>query len=146
MNPEPIKYRKGYKYSLWETAVIPTKVIGYNVRHHLFELSADGELTVHQDYPWDGPSGLTFDTPSSMRGALAHDALYEAMRLGLLPQECFHAANETLRWLCLADGMWTFRANLWFDAVERFGSAFAAYQPEQILTAPKDEIGVKTFQ
>ena len=132
-----INYRGGYKYSLWNMYRVQIGIRGYSIQHRLFELTEDGWLTIFADYPWDGPSGPTVDTPSFMRGSLVHDALYEMLRLGLLPHDpCFHLANLELRKICLEDGMWKWRAKYVFDAVERFGSAAAALRPEMIITAP----------
>ena len=137
MKGDKIFYRGGYKYSLWETYRVQIAIRGRTVTHRLFTLTPDGWLTIFADYPWDGPSGLTFDTPSFMRPSLIHDVLYEMLRLGLLPHDpCFHVANQELERLCLEDGMWEFRAHYVFLAVERFGSASAAVSPENIITAP----------
>lgn len=131
-----IKYRSGFKYSLWETYTSQTNILGYTVKHRLFELTPEGVITIFEDYPWDGPSGPTFDTPSSMRGSLEHDALYEMIRLGLLPLDCFHKANEELRNICKEDGMLSFRADYWFKGVEEFGKSHINIQEEIILIAP----------
>lgn len=131
-----IKYRSGYKYSLWETYRVQTNLLGYTVTHRLFALTPDGMLTIFEDYPWDGPSGPTIDTADFMRGSLVHDALYEMMRLGLLPQECFHLANLELHRICIEDGMSDFRAGYVLRGVESFGSAYAAVKPETIIEAP----------
>ena len=110
---------------------------GYTIKHHLFTLDPEGWLTIKADYPSDGPSGCTFDTKSFMRGAFVHDALYEMLRLGMLPHDpCFHMANLELKRICLEDGMYSWRADYVFWAVERFGSASAALRPEKILSAP----------
>ena len=137
MKGDVIQYRKGYKYSLWETYRCQTDLRGYEVTHRLFTLTPDGWLTVFADYPWDGPSGPTIDTPSFMRGSLVHDVLYEMLRLNLLPHDpCFHLANQELEKICLEDGMWQWRAHYVLLAVERFGSAAAAHQLERIIIAP----------
>ena len=135
---DTIQYRGGYKYSLWETYRVQLGYIrGHSVTHRLFTLDADGWLTVFADYPWDGPSGPTIDTPSFMRGSLVHDVLYEMLRLGLLPHDpCFHQANLELLAICLQDGMWRWRASIVYEAVEDFGSASAAIRPEGVLEAP----------
>lgn len=131
-----IQYRGGYKYSLWETYVGYVRIKGFTVRHRLFELDPDGKLTIFENYPWDGASGPTIDTKSSMRGSVVHDALYEMMRLGLLPQSCFELANEELRDTCKEDGMWHWRADGWYDAVEKCGHPSADVCDEKILFAP----------
>ena len=49
-------------------------------------LIAGGSLLVIKDgYAWDGASGPTVDTPATMYPALVHDALYQLMRLGIIP-------------------------------------------------------------
>ncbi len=107
------------------------------IKHRLFSLTNDGWLVIFEDYPWDGASGPTIDSKSSIRGSVVHDALYEMLRLGLLPHDpCFHLANLELRKILIEDGMWVWRANVWFRMVERFGSASAALRPENIVTAP----------
>ncbi len=137
MKDDHIQYRGGYKYSLWEDYRVQIGITGYTVTHRLFTLAPNGWLTVFADYPWDGPSGPTIDTPSFMRGSLVHDALYEMLRLGLLPHDpCFHLANRELEKICREDGMWPCRARYVFRAVEDFGSASAALAPEKTITAP----------
>jgi hypothetical protein len=132
-----ILYRRGYKYSLWTTYSVRTGITGHSVRHRLFELKPDGWLAIFEDYAWDGPSGPAIDTKSFMRGSLVHDALYEMLRLGLLPHDpCFHQANLELKKICLEDGMWRWRAAWVFWAVENYGSAAAALRPERLITAP----------
>ncbi len=43
---------------------------------------------------------------------------------------------EILRQMCLEDGMWSLRAKWIFEAVQDFGSAHAAVQPDKIYCAP----------
>jgi len=133
---EQVKYRTGYKYSLWEAYRVQIRIHGFTVKHRLFELDADGWLTVFEDYPWDGASGPTIDTKTSIRGSLVHDVLYEMIRLGLIPSYVRELADEELRDICKADGMWAWRADRWYAMVERFGGAHAAISRESILTAP----------
>lgn len=137
MKGDTIQYRGGYKYSLWETYRVQIAIRGHSVTHRLFTLDVGGWLTIFEDYPTDGPSGPTFDTKTFMRGAIVHDALYEMMRLGLIPHDpCFHLANLELEKICLEDGMMPCRARYVFRAVEAFGNASAALKSEQIISAP----------
>lgn len=137
MKGDQIQYRAGYKYSLWQTYRCQIGIFSYTITHRLFTLTPDGWITIFADYPWDGPSGPTIDTPSFMRGSLVHDVLYEMLRLGLLPHDpCFHLANLELEKICLEDGMWAFRAHYVLTAVEKCGDASAALAPEKIITAP----------
>ena len=70
-----VSYRKGYKYQLAEdfsqyVAIYPEK----DIKTQFIHLAMDGRLTILSGYAWDGPSGPTIDTKSSIRGSLIHDA------------------------------------------------------------------------
>lgn len=133
----PLKYGAGYKYQVYEDCWLKTNIVGYRVSHKFFELYEDGMLLVRAGYAWDGASGPTIDTKSSMRSSLGHDVFYQMLREGLLPHDpCFHLANEFLRDQSIEDGMWHWRADMWFDAVEDFGNANAAVQPDKVFVAP----------
>jgi len=121
-----IRYRDGYKYQLAEDFSIRTPFRPErDIETEFIILRRDGQLLIRRGYAWDGPSGPTFDSPSSMRGSLVHDALYQLMRLGLLPISCRPAADDLLYKLCVEDGMWRWRAWLWRREVRKF-AAFAA--------------------
>lgn len=136
MRNPTLKYCAGYKYQVYEVYQIQLEIYGFNVKHKFFELTEDGLLTIFVGYAWDGASGLTWDTPSSIIGSLVHDVLFQAMRLGLLQHDpCFTLANRELRRLCVNDGMYRWRAQMWYDFVTTLGSAYAAVQPDKVLTA-----------
>jgi hypothetical protein len=135
MNPQ-LKYRAGYKYVTHADYVIDIPLQGYEVAHEYFTLDAAGRLWIRRGYAWDGASGLTIDTDSSIIGSLVHDVLFQMLREGRLPQTTFTPANEILRRLCVNDGMYGWRAEIWRKAVEKFGSVHAAVKPPEVLTAP----------
>ena len=121
-----ISYRRGYKYQLAKTFTVTVKIFPFTVIDVGFiSLTTDGFLTIREGYASDGPSGPTMDTPSSIRGAFVHDALYQLLRLGFLPQgfrkDCDQAAYE----LWTEDGMWVWRARLWRRELNNFGSPAA---------------------
>ena len=133
-----IYYKSGYKYQLTgdyivQVGIYPEKIIstGY------LSLTPDGVLTILRGYAWDGPSGPTLDTKSFMRGSLVHDALYQLIRMGLLPTEERKAADKVLRRICKEDGMWSARAWWVYKAVRRAGgSAADPDNKKKIKTAP----------
>jgi hypothetical protein len=133
-----IRYRDGYKYQLCETykemiGIIPPS----NIITDYIRLTPKGVLTIMKGYAWDGASGPTIDTRSSMRGALIHDALYQLMRLGLLPESYREQADHLLHDICEQDGMWWWRADLWCEVVELFAAGCAKTGTERpILNAP----------
>ena len=141
---KPIIYYKNidrYRYELAADYQIIVKIRPENSIHHeYFSLTTGGLLTVKAGYMWDGPSGLAIDSKDFMRGSLMHDACYQVMRLGLLPQSYRQVADEELRRICLEDGMWPIRAWWVYNTVRMFAGSCAERQinlPEnRILTAP----------
>lgn len=136
---ERIRYRKGFKYQLHDThehklKVNPNKKISTG----FMSIGLDGVLTIRFSYAWDGPSGPTWDTESSMRGSLVHDALYQLLRMQLLPASYRKAADNELLYICIADGMWKWRAKAWYKSVRKLaGPAANPKSIKQIKSAPR---------
>ena len=126
-----IFYRKGYKYQLaedfcFDTGILQEKIIIIG----FINLDPDGHLLIKAGYAWDGPSGPTLDTHSSMRGSLVHDALYQLLRLEALDKRFRAEADKLLYTVCIEDGMWKLRAKLWYRAVVR--AATSAADPKNV--------------
>ena len=133
-----IQYREGYKYQLAYTAVFKTRIRpSVDIITEFIRLYTDGTLILMSGYAWDGASGPTIDTKTSMRGALIHDAFYQLMRQGHLSLEFRQDVDdEFLRYLLL-DGMWSVRANLWHRSVHRWAASAAnPKHRKKILRAP----------
>jgi hypothetical protein len=137
-----IRYRslRRYKYQLCETYRV---YVGIKLAEAIespggwLKLFKDGYLEIRKGYCWDGPSGPTIDSPNFMRPSLAHDALYQLMRLRLLDVKWRKHADELLREHCLEDGMSRFRSRYVYWAVRRFGSFSTDPKPEPaIVRAP----------
>ena len=131
------KLRK-YKYQLMHNYTIDIAIddLEEDVNTNFITLTTDGVLTVMNRYAWDGPSGPTIDTRSFMRGSLVHDALYQLMRGKYLDYTKHRKyADELLKKICLADGMFKFRAWYVYKAVQMFGEKNATPS-----TGPEDEI------
>ena len=91
-------------------------------------LDGQGQMFLRPDYRWDGASGLTIDTVSCRRAALAHDACYTMLRqrrLGLSGEAERKLADQWLRDLLLEDRMWGFRAAYWHWVVRWLGASAA---------------------
>ena len=88
----------------------------------LYAIHGDRTVSVDPGYAWDGPSGPTFDTGNSMRAALIHDVLYQAIREGGLPASYRRKADREFRRILKADGMTLLRRLAWWLAVRLFGS------------------------
>jgi len=131
---ERIEYRTGYKYQLATSYQIHTPVTPpEQISTDYLTLETNGLLHIARGYAWDGASGPTWDTPAAMRPSLVHDALYQLMREGLLPFDQWRlVADKFFRQLCKEDGMWPFRAQLWFAGVRVGGG----WHPDDRNTNP----------
>lgn len=98
-------------------------------------------LTIKKGYCWDGPSGPTWDTLSSMRASLVHDALYQLIRMGMLLPRYREPSDLELQRTGLEDGMWRWRAWAWYKAVSNFaaGAATPGTQEDKIICVGREE-------
>jgi hypothetical protein len=121
-----IRYAAGYKYQLRapHVEVIEIRPPAAIVTDWIV-LEPDGRLTIRAGYAWDGASGPTYDSKSSMAASLVHDALYQLLREGLLAADLRPAADAVFHRICREDGMWGPRAWLWHQAVRTFASPAA---------------------
>jgi hypothetical protein len=114
-----IRYREGYKYQLAADYSLLTPVLPpAEISHEFFTLGADGQLTIRAGYAWDGASGPTIDTKSSMRPSLVHDCFCQLLQARLLDYDLYaEHIHKFFHELCLEDGMWSWRAKIWHWAV-----------------------------
>ena len=134
-----IAYRGGYKYQLQEGYSLEINIRpAAAVANDYIALDPQGALRIAKGYAWDGPSGPTLDTRNFMRGSLAHDALYQLMREGLLDHTVHReAADRILQSLCREDGMTALRAWWVYQGVCLFGNpASEPAQQRPVLWAP----------
>ena len=154
-----IKYKSGYKYQLAEdmSFILPIQPGQVPDGENYFRcgsflsLRSNGLLTINAGYSWDGCSGPTWDDKSNMRGGLKHDAIYQFIRNGVLPEDPFREmADKILRDTMYEDmmsskpkwkPMWMHeawaksRSNYYYFAVRKFGGA-AVKKPRDVLEAP----------
>lgn len=138
-----MKYRE-CKYVLEEpfteqTAIFPPRKL---ITEHVI-LTTDGWLFANKGFPFDGASGLAVDTPTNMRAAATHDALYYLMRCGLLDIKWRERADNELRRIMIErtrDNGWLgrtwgwLRAQYYYRAVRIFGESSARPQAEELET------------
>ena len=133
---KPIKYKGGYKYQLAKDAVFQTNITGFSVNIDYITLLPNGLLFLKKGYAWDGAT-LFPDIKSIMRGSLVHDALYQLMREGLLPQSARILVDKEFIGICKQDGMmspvrWTV-----YQAVRKFAASAASIKnAKPIMSAP----------
>ena len=133
-----IYYKSGYKYQLSARYVSVLAIHpDEDIITKYLRLYKTGALEILEGYPWDGPSGPTFDSPEFMRGSLEHDALYQLMRMGLLPQKYREYADKRLRLCCIEDGMSPIRVWYVYHAVRLFAKSCASPKNRKVIkTAP----------
>ncbi len=125
----PIKGASGreYKYQVTEhyslavglTPVEPAVICG------VLALNQFGVLRLRAGYAWDGASGPALDTANFLRASAIHDALYQLIRLGVLPAKAREAADRILRRICREDGMNAVRAWFVYRSVRLFAGRHA---------------------
>jgi len=138
LNMNSIKYFEGYKYL---TNTLYTMQLDFAPEVDLItsfgEFRADGWVIIYKDYASDGPSGPTYDTKNSMRGAFVHDFMYQLLRMEMLPKNFRKKADNLLYDMLRQDGMNYFRAQYWFWGL-RVGGKGAANpkSSKEVLSAP----------
>jgi len=81
-----MKYRKiDAKYEVEEPESRQTSIYGYDIDTHRIRLTPKGVMTLKKHFTWNGASGPTFDTLSTITPSGFHDAGYELIEEGLLP-------------------------------------------------------------
>lgn len=126
-----MKYQriKDYKYRLHKTLVVQTHILNAGFEHTFFTLKDDGRLAIHEGYLWDGVSGPTWDTRTTMLAGLVHDALYQAIRLQLIDLSLKDTADILLHTIMVNSGkhsgtpefIYQTRAWYFYQAVRLFG-------------------------
>ena len=138
-----LRYKPGLKYQVEAYFWVETPLSGdhsriesEDIHDPWVRLCKNGLLEIRAGYAWDGPSGPTIDTKSTMRASLVHDALYQLMRAGKLTQDARDAADKLLFDLLIQDRCWEWRAKLWLWTVRKFAGYAAARRAEVVLEAP----------
>jgi hypothetical protein len=116
---------KSAEFEVLEDFTIKTDIVGFEYNDCNVKLDIWGNLTVKKGFCF-GASGPTFDTESSIEGSCFHDALYYISQMGGFN---FAPDNDKVRWfadklirdLCIKNGMWHWRAWLWYENLRAFG-------------------------
>lgn len=132
----PIKYRKGYKYQLAQSAngntpIKPEKAVDTE----FIKLTLDGHIWVKSGYAWDGASGPTVDTRNSMLPSLIHDCFCQLIRQGYLPDSARTEADYFFYEMLRERKMWKIRAKIWLRGV-LIGAKHHTQKPKKVYIAP----------
>lgn len=140
-----LKYKKGYKYQLINDFVVcltdcpsmeevpfadnlcqVNKFIGFHKNTNGYS------IIIREGYAWDGATGA-IDSTNFVRGSMVHDALLQAIGLGVLPFEEWKVWTDNfLIQLLNEDGMGFFRRHWVYWAVRLFGDPKGS-QPKKIF-------------
>ena len=102
-----MQYRKGYKYQLANDEEFSTSFrLAETIYTPRIILYSNGKLVVREAYAWDGTSGPVIDRKTNMRGSCAHDALYQLMRMQLIPYKLWRMADKDFAKWIKEDGAW----------------------------------------
>ena len=133
-----LRYKGGYNYQVHDDYTHILRFVIDGSRDLDFVEFRGDILIIRKGYAWDGPSGPMIDTPSSMRGSLVHDALYQLMRDGVISRSAYREkADRELRLTCLEDGMFFIRAWYMWLGVRLLGKRYASPNKDRpIITTP----------
>ncbi len=129
-------FRRGYKYVVKRDFYIKLDIVPYSeidIDH--MQMDMEGNAVIFAGYPWNGASGTTIDTLSSMIPSLVHDFIYELIRLGLIDPKYKEYADRLLHDLGNECHMYGWRTDLWLWAVDKFGDGSILPSAE-----PKEEV------
>lgn len=138
-----IRYQEGFKYQIVQDAA--WKVAGLTIKQPIdtkfVSLSTDGVLLLKAGFAWNGVSGPTIERKTNHRGGAFHDGFYRLIRFGCLPELPRETAREIadnmLREIWLADGMWSWVVKAEISILKRFGEDSAKPSGEPVvMTAP----------
>jgi hypothetical protein len=133
-----LRYIEGTKYQVAEDFIVLTPITGEAITDDWFVLAPNGALLVRKGFGWDGASGPTFDSQSSMSASLVHDVFCLCMRDGRLSYNKWQdAVNQFFEDMCRQAGMWGWRAKLWHTGVELGDAGNPKQGPDRkVLEAP----------
>lgn len=142
-----IKYYKGYKYILAEnyhfiTDIRPTRPLEVKTKwgQVIGQLMPSGQGILYAGYAWNGASGPTIDTLSTMRLSAEHDFKYQLVQMGLLDAKWLPIADRELESRGIEDAKWKwagkFRFGYWKDFLKWFGTQGRPSSAPRIYVAP----------
>ena len=101
-----------------------TSFYNFEYEDNFVKLEKSGVLLIKSGFIF-GASGPTFDTKSSREASCVHDALYHLSDHGVFKgkdsKKYRLKADDLLYKICIDNGMWKWRANMWLNALYIFG-------------------------
>lgn len=112
--------------------VFQTDIVGYTYEDEYVKLDRFGRVTIKAGFDW-GASGLTWDTRSSRRGSIIHDAIYYLSQMKVFDDAPNNhalrlSADDLILKYCLEDGMFKTRAYTWYYVLRACGGSSWNYR------------------
>ena len=129
-------YQQGYKYKLAfdERIEVPFRdKIPLEFYDNGFIMYDYGWLLIRKGYAWDGTSGPIIDTKNNMFPSLVHDAWYQLLREGGMPQSTKVYADRWFGDLCHERGTYKIITDVYVEGLILYGSK-AAHTPRPYIT------------
>jgi hypothetical protein len=121
------------------------------IHYPYIKITTDGTLHLHAGYAWNGVNVVTpiyLATGKKLFRALyrkllgaslAHDSIYQLLRLGALDQTWREKADDLLLEIWVADGVPVWLASAMTQFVRWFGGRYAKPDPEREVNMPIEE-------
>lgn len=119
-----MRYRGGYDYQLAEDIVFRTTILGQLIDTVRIRLEPTGLLTVREGYAFDGPTGCVH-RKENMSASCLHDALYQLMRMELLPHRHWRAADYDYARQLRRCGAWGITVKINLAGLKFMGGKYA---------------------
>jgi len=120
---EDLSADKKYRFTLAEDVLVETGILNYAFESDYLKLDKQGNLVMKNRYAWDGATGAK-DTRAFIFPSALHDALYQLIRLNVLPTRYRAYADRLLRLAAIAQNMSGVKAWLAYFVVRFAGWYF----------------------
>jgi len=131
-----VRFKRGYKYQLFDTLSFRTPLLGESVVHEYFTLFVAGLMIIKRGYAWDGASGPAIDRDTNMRASLVHDVGCQMIAEGVLDQFYQPVVDKMYYVTALDAGMWKPIAWAEYRAIRLHFSTGKLPDKNPILEAP----------
>ena len=128
LNIGELAYSKGYRYQVRLNPCSCTSKIRLeaDIITPWFTIRADGLITAHVGYAWNGANKPAINTKSFVRPSLFHDIVRQAVAEGLLDPKWLDEGDRLMRRIARADKMRKIRRWWTFKAVNLHGKLIAS--------------------
>ena len=139
MSQDKLLYTEGYRFqSFNQISIQLVKNPNVYFNSDFISITLGGVLIIRKGYAWNGANKPAINTKNSRRATEIHDALYQAIRMGFLPESYRDEADREMMKALREDGMMYLRARWWYRAVRVGGGPSAdPKNRKKVYSCPK---------